>query len=258
MGMLHELLAVERTKSGAATQVLTETNHKFGKFEFFQGGIKTLRMIEDTPQSQAIEDAAREVRTLPTTVHETLEYALRLWASAEDVIFQKNLSNQRAIADLMFRGTKIASDVPVDELMGLESRLEQIRRTMSIMPTLNAAVSWNADHESGRKGSWVVAEPEIKTKTEKVTTPVVLYPANDKHPAQVEKVTVDKTVGTFTLIQQCGAATSAQKAEVLTVLDDLISEVKQARMRANRVEAATDKIGQTLVNLIMAPFTTNI
>jgi hypothetical protein len=125
---------------------------------------------------------------------------------------------------------------------------------MSIMPTLNAAVTWNSDHDSGRKGSWVVAEPEIKTKTEKVMTPVILVQATDKHPAQVEKVTVDKTVGTFTIIQQCGAATSAQKAEVLTILDDLISEVKQARMRANRVEAATDTIGQKLVNIIMSPF----
>jgi hypothetical protein len=126
---------------------------------------------------------------------------------------------------------------------------------MESMPTLNAAVSWSEDAQSGRKGQWVIDQPEITTKTEKVTTPVILYAATDKHPAQIKEVTVDKTIGTFRLIKTCGAATSAQKAEVLSVIDDLISEVKQSRMRANSVEASTDRIGRKIVDIIMQPFT---
>jgi len=254
MGKLHELLAVEKTRIAAANKMLADTSHKFGKFDFFQGHTKTLKMIEDNPQNAAIEQSAYEVRQLPTTVYETLEYALKYWADAEDVIYQKSRSNQAASATINFRGTIVAEKVPVDELLGLETRLEALRRLMEAMPTLNAGVKWELDVQSGRKGSWIIADPEHTTKTEKVTTPVVLYEATDKHPAQVKEVSVDKTIGTFTLIKQCGAATSAQKAEVLSIIDDLISEVKQARMRANSIEASTETIGAKIVKLLMQPF----
>lgn len=35
MGKLHELLAIEKTKTTAANKMLTETNQKFGKFDYF-------------------------------------------------------------------------------------------------------------------------------------------------------------------------------------------------------------------------------
>lgn len=251
---LHEILAVEKTRTDAAKALMADTSHKFGKFEYFQGHIKSLTMIEDSPQNKAVEQAAAENRQLPTTVQETLEYALKYWADAEDVTFQKNKTNQRAVATLNFRGEVLLEDVPVDELLGLESRLQTLRGTMIGMPTLNAGVEWRPDTNSGRKGAWIAAVPEKTTKTEKTTTAVVLYPATDKHPAQVKEVPADKTVGTFTLIKTCGAATSAQKAAVISVIDDLMSEVKQARMRANSVEASTDKIGAKITALILKAF----
>ncbi len=254
MGQLHELLAVEKTKNAASSALIKDTQNKFAKFEYFQGHIKTLKMIENSPQNDATEAAGAETKQLPTTVHETLEYMLKYWADAEDVIFQKNVTNQRAVADLMFRGSVIKKDVPVDELLGLESRLETMRHVMVGMPTLNAAVAWK-DQNSGRKGAWVAVEAEKTTKTEKATTAVVLYHATEKHPAQVKEVPTDKTVGIWTLLKTCGAATSAQKAEVLAIIDDLLSEAKQARMRANSVEASTDKIGSIITNIIMSPFT---
>lgn len=252
---LHELLAVEKTRVGAVNKLFAETHTKFGKFEFFQGQEKTLKMIEDNAQNAAIEAAAHEVRRMPTTVQETLEYVFEAWVKAEDVIFQKNLSNQYANSDLYFAGEVLVPHVPVDELMGLEVRLESIRKIMETMPTLAASVKWEPDTQSGRKGAWVASEPEITTKTEKITTPVVLYAATDKHPAQVKEVSADKTVGTFKLLKTCGAATSAQKAAVMATLDELIMEVKQARMRANSVAAANSKIGEKIASLILKPFT---
>lgn len=252
---LHELLAVEKTRVGAVNKLWAETLAKFNKFEFFQGQDKTLKMIEDNIQNTAIEAAAHEVRRMPTTVQETLEYVFDAWVKAEDVIFQKNLSNQYANSDLYFGGELLAEAVPVDELMGLEVRLETIRKIMETMPTLAASVKWDEDTQSGRKGAWVASEPEITTKTEKRLGVVVLAPATDKHPAQVEKVSNDVTIGTFKVIKTCGAATSAQKAAVMATIDELITEVKQARMRANSVAAATNKIGEKIASLILKPFT---
>lgn len=254
MSKLHEILAVEKTRVSAAQKLIADTHNKFGKFDFFQGHEKTLKMIEDSPQNEAIENAARDVRNLPTTVSETLDYALDYWAKAEDVIFQKNRSNQYAVSDLFFRDTLVAKDVPVDELMGLESRLTDLRKVFEAMPTLVASTRWEVDAASGRHGAWVAEAPEVTTKTEKTTTPVVLYQATDKHPAQVKEVTSDKIVGTFTLRKTCGAATTWQKAESLAIIDELIVQIKQARMRANSVEANTAAIGNVLKELILKPF----
>ena len=124
MTKLHELLAVEKTRANAAAKLLQETSAKFQKSEMFSGHIKTLAMIEESAQNAALEQAAHEQRELPTTVSETLEYALDHWVKAEDVIMQKNCINQVAVADLMYDGKMIASSVPVDELI---SEVKQAR-----------------------------------------------------------------------------------------------------------------------------------
>ena len=254
MTKLHELLAVEKTRTGAASKLLTETHQKFGKAEMFSGQIKTLQMLEDSAQNKALEDSAYEQRELPTTVAETLEYALNVWAVAEDVTMQKNCTNQLAVADVFYGGKVVATMVPVDELLGLEARLEVLRKTFEAMPTLSAAVSWEKDTNSGRNGAWKAKELDKSIKTEKTTIPVVLYEATDKHPAQVKEVSQDKTVGTFSILKFSGAATSAQKAASLSIIDELLTEVKQARMRANSVDVVSRKIGQDIVSMILAPF----
>lgn len=252
MGKLHEILAVEKLKNAGVAKLMQETLHKFGKIEFFSGHIKTLKMLEDKPENAAIEAQGSSIQNLPTTVQATLEYLFGFWAQAEDVTFQKNVTNQRAVADLMFRGTLVAKDVPVDELMGLEKRLEQVRNLFNQMPTLPAAARVSP-LANGQKGAWI-GEIETTTKTDKTTTAVTLYEATDKHPAQVKEVSKDVVVGKFELTKMYGSATSQQKADCISVIDDLISEAKQARMRANSVEAATDRIGAKLVEIFMSPF----
>ena len=254
MGKLHELLAVEKTKVNASNKLLNDTVYKFKKPEYFSGHIKSLKMIEDSEQNRAIEASAYDVRNLPTTVVETLEYAFKFWADSEDVLYQKNKTNQYAMADLMYEGNVIAKDVPVDELLGLETRLQTIRGVLDEMPTLAAASKWTDKFDSNRRGAWMAVNPEVTTKTERTTVPVVLYDATDKHPAQVKEATVDRTVGTFTLQKYSGGATSAQKAHAINIVDNLLAEVKQARMRANSVEANTDTIGKDLVGIIMKAF----
>lgn len=251
---LHELLAVEQTRSKAAELLLQETQAKFGKAHFFTGELKTLKMLNESPENDAIQAAAREEKPLPTTVIETLQYALDSWAKAEDVRFQINATNQQAKAELLFRGEVIAQNVPVDELMGLEARLTQMRQVFAAMPTLDASKKWEPS-DIGKAGAWVTANTEQTSKTEKKFEPLVLAIATDKHPAQVKEAYRDAVVGTFTRISQSGAATSKQKADVLATVDELIAETRQARMRANSTEAVKEKIGQSIVNILLKPFT---
>ena len=68
MPALHELLAVEKTRTSQAVKLLKETLAKFQKAsQYFQGYEKSLKMIVDSAENTAIESAARESAALPTT-----------------------------------------------------------------------------------------------------------------------------------------------------------------------------------------------
>lgn len=252
MAKLHEVLAAEKTATNTRDTLAKETENKFGKGDqYFTGFVKTLTMLGDDTANVSIEAAARQDKALPTTVLATMEYYLAQWAKTEDVLYQKNVTNTTALADLEFRGNVIATSVPVDELMGLETRLADLRKLLTQIPTLDASREWEQDTSAAQKGTWRAVNPQITTKTEKVMTPVVLAAATDKHPAQIEKMTTDKVIGTFTLNVTSGATTAIQKANTLAVIDDLIIEVKKARTRANSVDVQTGKIGGIITGLLL-------
>jgi hypothetical protein len=252
---LHELLAARKTATTALDGLTKDTQNKFAKVDsFFTGFTKTLSMSDgEDPASKKLEDAARQDKALPTTVVATLEYYGRHWANAEDVLFQTNLTNTRAVATLEFRGAVLKEGVPVDELLGLEQRLTDLRGLLTQVPTLDASKEWKLDTTAAQAGTWKAIHQLVTTKTEKTVKAIVLYPHSDKHPAQVEKLSDDKVVGAFYTDTISGATTALQKANMLATIDELIIEVKKARTRANSVDVVNEKIGKTLIDLIFAP-----
>ena len=251
MTKLHEVLAAEKTINAAWNTLLTETEKKFNQDHFFNGQIKSLKMLEDTPANQALEAAAAENAPVRTSVHDTLDYALGIFVNAEKLQLQKNVTNQTAVADVTFRGRTLFPKLPVDQLLGLEARLAKVRALFVAVPTLDASKNWNWD---ANQALWV-STPESTVKTEKIMVPVILAPATDKHPAQVKESTKDNTIGMFTLIKRSAAATAVQKANAIQLIDELLTEVKQARMRANEAEVKVDSsMMDELKNVLMSPF----
>lgn len=250
MAKLHELLAAEKTPTGAWNQLYEDTLKKFkNAAHFFEGHSKSLAMIEESPGNKAIEDQAREDKPVTTTVFDTLEYALDIFAKAEDLQYQKNVTNQRASGAVMWKG-EVLLKLPIDELLGLEARLTKIRQLLAEVPTVDATKRW----ESVGGHMFVTSSAEYTTKTEKQVVPVTLKEATKEHPAQVQAVAKDVVVGRFSTIRHSGAATALQKAEALKRIDSLLIEIKQARMRANEAEAETGRIAHVLVDLILEPF----
>lgn len=255
MAKLHELLAAEKTPTGAWNQLFEETIKKFkNPDQYFHGHSKSLKMIEDSPANAAVEAQAREEKPVTTTVFDTLEYALELFAKAEDLQFQKNATNARARGTVMWRGNPLLVDMPVDELLGLEARLGRIRQLFGDIPTQDASKHWKPAENIGDY-VYEVVHPEDTTKTEKLVVPVVMSPATDKHPAQVQAVGKDIVVGKFTTVRRTGTATAQQKAEAIKQIDELIVEVKQARMRANETEVEVGHVGGVIVGLLLQPLT---
>src|SRR6185295_6335886 len=117
MAKLHELLAAEKTPTGAWNQLYEDTMKKFKNgVHFFEGHSKSLAMIEESDSNKAIEAAAREEKPVTTTVYDTLEYALEIFGRAEDLQYQKNATNREATATVSWRGKVLLADMPVDEL----------------------------------------------------------------------------------------------------------------------------------------------
>jgi hypothetical protein len=220
MTKLHELLAAEKTPTGAWNQLYEDTLKKFkNPAHFYEGHSKSLAMIEDTPNNKATEEQAREEKPVTTNVYDTLEYALDIFRKAEDLQYQKNATNRIATGTVMWRGSVLLENMPVDELLGLESRLTRIRALFSEIPTLDATKHWQKAEGLGAH-VWETTYPEETTKTEKSLFPVVMSEATKEHPAQIQAVGKDVVVGKFTTIKRCGSATAEQKAEAIKRVDE--------------------------------------
>ena len=252
MGKLHELLAVEQGLLGSTEAMYKDTADKFSKPDnYFTSEDKSLEMLEDSLANKALEKQHSTSRALKTTVPATLDWFFQQWVRTEDVLFQKNVSNTLAFANVVVAEDNFTLEsVPVDELMGLEARLSRIKKLVLDAPTLDAGKKWVRDPQAGRH-VWVA--PDVHTaKTEKKTYPVELSPATKEHKAQVIQESKDVVVGTFTTTTRSGCISAVQKSEVLLRVDRLLGAVKQARQRANAVDASTRTIGALVSGYLMA------
>jgi len=253
MTKLHELLAAEKTPTAAWNHMLVETRDKFKKREtYFDGHTKSLRMLVENPQNEVTTAQAREDKPVTTTVYDTLEYIFEIFGRAEDLQAQKNATNRKATATVMFRDDEILKDLPVDELLGLEARLKQIGLLFQDIPTLDASKEWVSAPQINPH-AWESKYPDKSSKTEKTVVGIVLVPQSVEHPAQVEKLGKDIVIGEFTTIHRSGAATALQKAEAIKRVDELLVEIKKARMRANETPVEPISVGDVLVKLLLAP-----
>lgn len=252
MGKLHEVLAVEGDREGIASKIMQETSQVFkNKHNLFTGGEKTLEMLgERTDEVSAVEKAAGESQRIQTTVVERLAYTEDAVVNWLDTVFQKEVTNQTvARADLIVDGETLASDVPATFLLGLENKLKSLRSIYFQIPTLTPEITWEADANAG-DNIYRSKDVDIRSKTAKQIKSRVLYDATKEHPAQIEKWTEDSVVGHFKTSVTSSMMPAADKAALLGRIDKLIQATKQARMRANNVEASAGKIAGSLFKYI--------
>lgn len=256
MAKLHEHLAAGRTRTAAWAALFKDTEDKFKKFShFFEGHTRTLKMLEDHPTNDAVEAAERQVKPVITTVYETLQDALTVFAKAEDLEYQKNMAKHSAVGTIYWKGKPWLEGAPIDELLGLENRIGKLRELWLLVPTQDATRTWTPIPHVG--AGQYEAEAEETTKTEKKIIPIVLMKATVEHPAQVTPVNKDEVVGRFRMVRRTGAATAQQKFEALKQIDDLLIEIKSARQRANETPVLNERLGERLAELLLEPFKTN-
>jgi hypothetical protein len=245
---LHELLAVEGDLKGVQEKMLAESKKVFERNELFMGVSKRLNMVDDNRKHE--EAAGSQERAMTTTVTTRLLYTSESVIRYYDALLQKELTNQKATADLSVDGVDIAEGLPATFLLGLENKLKALREVYGRTPTLQAGIHWEPDATMG-EDIFVTKNPEVANKTEKIIVPQILYEATKEHPAQVKELSRDTVVGAFTTIHWSGMITSARKRELLERVDHLIQAVKKARMKANETEVVTgSSIGEKIFEYI--------
>lgn len=247
MAKLHEILAVEADLEGIAKKVTAEAEKTFkDKAQHFIGFHRTCEMFDDAMKGQAPPD---EDLAMVTTVNKKLDYVGKSIAKYYDAVLQKELTNQTAKADLIVEGHTLAKDLPATFLLGLETKLKNLRKMYEVMPTLQPGIGWGVSPDLGTD-VYKTATPEIRFKTAKTFQHKILYDATKEHPAQIEKWEETVNVGRFVKEIWCGMLSSADKSQVLGRLDKLIQATKKARQRANNVDVVKSNIGKDLLEYI--------
>lgn len=242
MSKLHEIVAVvdgEKKRRKARQTTLYKTVQK-GDLYF---GIRREYQPIDDDSEQLPPENKKVQRSLADDVRDFVEQSVKLI----DVIATKDRSNQDAMANIEVGGVIIASDVPVSTLLTLEKELQHTRSFFEKLPTLPLDQVWTRDEASDQ-----YLTEEIETvRTKKEQQPIVLYAATDKHPAQTQLITVDKTAGHWKTRKVSSAIPVKEQQKYLDRIDALANAVKQARERANTTEVTEKEIGVALMNFIV-------
>lgn len=243
MGKLHEVLAVEGDLAGTSKKILDETRNTFGKKPtHFQGDTQvTAYFAEDQSHLNATTQTA-----MVTTVIAKLEYMGPVVAKYWDAYVSKEASNQIAKADVLLDGKVFLTNVPATVLLGMETKLKELRTVYEEIPTLQPGVFWEKAPEMG-DGVYRAKNPEERIITAKTVVPIELSPATKEHKAQVQVLNSDVPVAKRVITNTSGMLSPSEKSDLLERTDNLIRAVKEARQRANTVEAVVQKgFGDTI------------
>lgn len=254
MGKLFEILAVEGDAQGRAAKLITETKGIFANKEnLFKGRQRILSLFGKDPAKEdelkAVEQKDSTLTKVESTIPDSLNYLGCILGDYWDVMYQKEATNQEAKADIIIDGQLLMEKVPVTFLLCMENRLKDLRPVLEAIPTLAPGIIWKED--TNYQLPYVYRTPEMfDVKTKEDTEYRHVFEPTDKQPGQFVPVKTQFNIGRYTTIDWSGLISPAEKARLLEHFDKVLMSVKQARQRANNIDAVTDKVGDILVGAL--------
>lgn len=244
MSKLHELLAVEGSLENQANKVRTDLINTFDKKKHLFEEKKTVF----SPSGENLVETTEQQLDIQSTVRKEIDWIIPHLSKALDASYQVAETNTQARADVVLEDdTILLKNVPATALLELEKRMAELHALVSSIPTLDPAKGFQLDSNRGI----YQAREVVKTRTKKVNTVLVLYPATDKHPAQTQLVNEDVPVGKIREQEWSGLVTPLEKSELLNKVELLQRAVRKARSRANdAVVDTTKKIGAVLLDFL--------
>lgn len=249
MAKLHQLLATDASQKGQAQRVRLELQNTFEK----KRHLFEEKRVTFTPNTENAAPVTEAQSDIQSTVRSEVAWLNNILTKALDAAYAIDIANTQAKADVVLDGEVLAKAVPATALLQLEKRIKEVQEFLRTIPTLDPAKGFTADKDKG-VGVYVARDVR-KNRTSKETIPLVLYPSTDKHPAQVEKIVKDVTIGTILEQEWSALITPALKAELLERAENLARAVATARSKANdqEIDTAANKVGAALLGYIYKP-----
>lgn len=238
---LHETLAIIKGRKAAAEQAFQLATARLKQAERMHGLIRTYAPHNDDGDRLPNESKA---------VHYSIYQVIAEMLPSLDLYYtstgQQDVANTKAQAPVVVDGVIVLPPVPATYLLWLEKQLAEFMGFAKTIPILELGETWVWDKEQGVH----VANPTKTSRTQKVQKPLVLYPATDKHPAQVQLVTEDINAGEWTNTKLSGAMPRSEVAALISRITKLQEAVKVAREQANAVEVQEEVYGPKILGYL--------
>jgi hypothetical protein len=239
---LNQIIAIEKGVKSRATAAVNENYKLIQKGELFNGFDKKYQ-----PKDEDGDKLPNESKFVQNQGQSVLAQTRKAVTELYEVTARKDWTNMAAAADVKIDGVVILPAVPVTFLLFLEKNLTDLRTFVSHLPVLDAAESWDLDPNSGLYRTSAVST----SRTKKIQTPLVLYPATDKHPAQTQIVTEDVIAGMWNTVKLSGALPRPDVVSYLDKVEKLLKAVKEAREEANMTpEVVSPDVGAAVFGWI--------
>lgn len=246
MAKLHEILAIKSGITGKIAKLKADLMELFTKkTHHFSKVISNFVSVKE-----GIPDAKEQDTAMQTTVRKELAWFGSEFAKMVDLCHTINITNCEAKADVIIDGVVLLEKIPATGLLELEKLVTGFKELLTHVPTLDPVKGFKKDTAEG-EGIYV-AQPRMTARTMKEIYVLTLAAATDKHPAQASKETRDIITGHVNTHEWSGMLTPSEKSTILTRCEDLIMAIKSAQARANSTEAKSEKIGEKVVNHILA------
>lgn len=244
--LLNQILAVRASVKNDVSDKITKFHRLLSLKDPINGVVRTYKPKNDDDFRYPPEGNNVQVKA-SVVLQDVAAELTRLF----DVTACMDWSNQHAKADIVLLGDEpvtLLHDVPVHYMLFLEKQLVGIETLVRKLPVLPPTETWTYDPNSAVHRS----DPIGTMKTQKIRKAHVLYPATDKHQAQVESYTEDEPIGTWTTVKLSGALPAERIAQLLNRVITLNQAVKFAREQAN-LQAVTDpKPGRRIMEYLFA------
>lgn len=241
MGLLNQVIAVVTDKKKTALESLTAAYHKIQKPELFAGISKTYR-----PRDEDGDRLPSEQNRVQVKVRELISEVRKPLIDMYDTVATQDAANCNAIGNIVVDDNIILEDIPVTTLLFLEKQVNDIKTFVSKLPTLDPSEKWDYDSNA----DCYATEPAETTRSKKISKPVVLYEATDKHPAQVQVQSEDILAGYWKTIKFSGAIPAKEKNAMLDRVRQLHEAIVKAREQANSMTVTEVRIGQEVLDFV--------
>ncbi len=243
MPRLNQILAIEKGLKTTVNKAVTDAYHLIQKAALMTGMSRTYRPIDD----ESTEILPSEYQKVQVNAMDVFAEALRIQGRLIDVTAVKDFANRNAVADVVLDGVTLIGSVPVTHLLFLEKQLTDMQTFINKLPVLDPSETWTYDVDQNVYRT----EPVETQRSKKVPRAQVLYPATEKHPAQVQAYTEDILVGYWTKTNFSGAVPQSVVRTLNARVERLLQAVKMAREEANSVEVADVHTAKPFIDYLL-------